>query len=254
MRRIIGSLLLAAFMLPVFTPRAAVGQEEEGSANLVLAISMAPADRATYRSAMQALVEAAGENEVTTPWWAWSTDGGFIVVLGIGNMAWFDQEGAFWGQFDEESQAAFRKALATIEREVTSEVSRGAPEWSYSPADEIEEVRLAHVHHDWLKAGQQDAYDELSKEWVAFLEKIDYPYVVNCARTVVGDQRVTCVTFADNLSRFSSDETWDDLIDAAGAQEELDGLVERWRGMVSRWEHMNAGFVPSMSYWPGKTD
>ena len=95
--------------------------------------------------------------------------------------------------------------------------------------------------------------DELMEDWVAFLGKIDFPYTSNCMRTVVGSQKITCVDFADSMSRYTSDETWDDLIEAAGAEEELQELFERWQGMVMRWEHMNASFRESMSYWPGKT-
>lgn len=124
------------------------------------------------------------------------------------------------------------------------------PEWSYRPDVLPEDMRMAHVHNDWLKAGAEDAYDELSKDWVAFLDRIDYPYVSNCSRTVVGQQKITCVDFADSMSRYTSDETWDDLIEAAGAQEEYEGLIDRWQGMVQKWEHMNASYVPSMSYAP----
>ncbi len=254
MRKIMGSLLLAVLMLPLVSATDAVAQEEEGGYALVLTISMSPADRAAYRSALGDLATAAAANEVTVPWWAWSHDSGYTVVLGIENMAWFDRDGAFWGQFDEGSQAAFRTVMAGIDREVTSEVTRGAPAWSYAPADEIDEMGVAHVHHDWLKGGQEEAYNEISKDWVAFLEMIDYPYAVECMRTVVGSQKITCVTFADDLSRFTSDETWDDLIEAAEAREDFQGLLERWRETVIRWEHWNASFVKSMSYWPGKTD
>ena len=73
-------------------------------------------------------------------------------------------------------------------------------------------------------------------------------------RTVIGKQKVTCVDFADSLSRYVSDETWDDLIDAAGAREEYQDLQERWRSLVLRWEHMDANFQPSMSYMPGASD
>ena len=70
----------------------------------------------------------------------------------------------------------------------------------------------ANVHHDWLKAGTGDGYGELMEEWVAFLGKIDFPYVSNCMRTVVGTQKTICVDMADSMTRYTSDETWDDLI------------------------------------------
>ena len=173
-----------------------------------------------------------------------------VTVLGIDNMAWFDDSDSFWGQFPESAQAEFRQALSGFDREVTSEVTQQVRSWSYTPENPIQDVGVAHVHNDWLKGGAQDAYGELSEDWVAFLEKVGYPYQINCMRTVVGSQKTTCVTFADNLSRFTSDETWDNLIEAAGAEEEFQSMLDRWQSLVLRWEHMDASYVASMSYWP----
>jgi len=255
MRRIFGTLLLAATLFMLLPAPAVQAQEEEDPGYaLVLVIEMAPADRATYRSALEGLAEAAAEAGVTNPWWAWSHDKGYTVVLAFDNMSWFEDQSSFWGQFPESAQASFRSAMTNVPREVTTEISQQVMSWSYSPANPVEDVSVAHVHHDWLKPGVGDAYGELMEEWVAFLGKIGFPYQSNCMRTVVGSQKITCVDFADSMSRYTSDETWDDLIEAAGAQEEFQGLLERWRGMVMRWEHMSASFQESMSYWPGKTD
>ena len=109
-------------------------------------------------------------------------------------MAWFDEDTPFWSQFPESAQEAFQGALNGFDREVTSEVSQVVPEWSYSPANPPADVTVAHVHHDWLKAGTQEAYGELAEDWVTFLGKIGYPYMSNCMRTVVGQQKITCVT------------------------------------------------------------
>jgi hypothetical protein len=256
MRRIVTSLLLAATMFMLLPASAVQAQEEEDPGYaLVVVSSMAPADRAAYRSAMQDLAAAAAEAGVTNPWWAWSHDAGFTVVVGFEDMSWLGDQSAFWSQFPESAQAAFRSALAEIPREVTTEISRQVMSWSYSPADPLEdEVSVAHVHHDWLKPGAGEAYGQLAEDWVAFLGKIGYPYRTNCMRTVVGAQKITCVDFADSMSRYTSDETWDDLIKAAGAEEEYEGLQKRWQGLVARWEHGNASFRKSMSYWPGMTD
>jgi hypothetical protein len=255
MHRILGSLLLAATLFVLFPVDAVQAQEEEDPGyTLVLFIEMAPADRAAYREALQDLAAAAKDAGVTTPWWAWSHSAGFTVALAIDEMSWFDEELPFWSQFPEADQEAFQAALSGFDREVTSEVSRLVPEWSYSPATPSGEVNVAHVHHDWLRSGTGEAYGQLAEEWVAFLGRIGYPYTANCMRTVIGKQKVTCVDFADSLSRYVSDETWDDLIDAAGAREEYQDLQERWRSMVLRWEHMDANFQPSMSYMPGASD
>jgi len=251
----LGSLLLAATLFVLFPVDAVQAQEEEDPGYaLVLFIEIAPADRATYREALEGLAAAAKDAGVTTPWWAWSHSAGFTVVLAIDAMSWFDEELPFWSQFPEADTEAFQAALSGFDREVTSEVTQLVPEWSYSPANPPGEINVAHVHHNWLKAGTHQSYGDLAEEWVALLEKIGYPYTSNCMRTVVGPQKITCVDFADSLSRYMSDETWDDLIDAADAREEYQALLERWLNMVLRWEHMDANFQENMSYMPGASD
>jgi len=255
MSRIIGSLLLAVTLFMLIPAQAVQAQEDEDPGyGLVLVIEMEPADRATYRGALEELSKAAAEAGVTNPWWAWSHDRGYTVVLWFDEMAWFDKDTPFWSQFPESASEAFQATLAGFDRVVTSEVTRVVPEWSYSPENPPEEMTVAHVHHDWLKAGVGDAHGELMEDWVAFLGKIGYPYQSNCMRTIVGPQKITCVDFADSLSRYTSDETWDDLIEAAGAEEEFEALLERWQSMVQRYEHLNVSYVPSMSYMPGASD
>ena len=252
MRRMLGSLLLSMTMFTILPADAVRAQEgDDPGYALVMVIELAPADRPAYRAALTDLATAAAEAGVTNHWSTWSHDKGFTVVLAFQEMSWFDEDAPFWGQFPEADLEAFQSALAGFDRVVTSEVVRLVPGWSYSPANSTVNVTVAHVHNDWLKAGAEQAYGELAKEWVAFLGKIGFPYTSNCMRTVVGRQKITCVDFADSLSRYTSDETWDDLIDAAGAREDYEGLQERWRGLVQRWEHMNVSHERSMSYIPG---
>lgn len=250
MRRIFVSLLLAATMFTLLPVDAVQAQEEDTGYALVLVIEMAPADRATYRAALSDLATAAAAAGVTNQWSAWSHDKGFTVVLSFDQMSWFDEEQPFWSQFPEADQEAFQSALSSFDRVVTSEVVQWVPEWSYAPANPPADISVAHVHHDWLKSGVGDGYGELAEDWVAFLGKIEFPYVSNCMRTVVGTQKVICVDMADSMTRYTSDETWDDLIEAAGAEEEFQGLLERWGSMVLRWEHFDASFQKNMSYMP----
>jgi hypothetical protein len=57
--------------------------------------------------------------------------------------------------------------------------------------------------------------------------------------------------FVPGLSEFHSDAAWDDLIEAAGAEADIEALNERFRDIVGRWEHSDAGYIESMSYVPG---
>jgi len=254
MRRIFGSLLLAAALLVILPVPAAQAQDEDPGYVIIMVVDMSPSDRAAYSDALSNLAEAAADQGVQSSWTLWSRDAGYTVVIPIPNMAWLDDDGAFWGQFDESARTDFQSAMSNIPRQVTSEVIRPVPEWGYTPSTPPTEMNIAHVHHDYLNPGMDEAYDELSKDWVTFLTSIDYPYGSSCSRTKIGSAKITCVTWADNMSRFTSDETWDDLLEAAGAEDEFQELLERWRGIVDSWKHFTVNFQESMSYWPGKTD
>jgi hypothetical protein len=254
MRRIFGSLLLAAALLVILPVPAAQAQDEDPGYVMIMVVDMSPSDRAAYSDAVTNLAEAAAEQGVQSSWTLWSRPAGYTVVIPIPNMAWLDDDGAFWGQFDESARTDFQSAMSSVSRQVNTEVIQPVPEWGYTPSTPAPEMNIAHVHHDYLNPGMDEAYDELSKDWVTFLASIDYPYGSSCSRTKIGSAKITCVTWADNMSRFTSDETWDDLLEAAGAEDEFEQLLDRWRGMVDHWNHFTVNFQKDMSYWPGKTD
>ena len=43
-------------------------------------------------------------------------------------------------------------------------------------------------------------------------------------------------------------DAWDDLIEAANAQDRLSELNDKWGSIVGRMEHHSSGYVESMSY------
>ena len=62
---------------------------------------------------------------------------------------------------------------------------------------------------------------------------------------------MTWVFFVPGLAEFHSDESWDDLVEAADAGAEMEELGAEWSQIVRRMEHQSSGYVESMSYVPG---
>ncbi len=253
MRRLTAVLSLSlagAFMLP--GPAALQAQEEEEespSYAYISGIEMAPAFREAYSTAVKKLAAAAGEIGIENQWHFWSTDAGYVLVFPVENMAYFDDQGAFWDQFDgTTAREDFFAALAEIPREASGSISVSVPDWGYAPEGGWGDINVAHVHNDWPKAGANDAYDELAKEFVAFLEEIEYPYAVQGHRSMFSDGRMTWVFFADNLSNYYSEDTWENLIEAAGAGDKWEAIQTTFTDVVKRWDHGDASYQKEMSY------
>lgn len=252
--------LLGATLLLLPQPGALMAQEEEEQAPgyaYVMTVDVDIADRQAYEEALTGLVKAAGEAGIPAEnsWYFWSHASGYTLVYPFKNMAYWDDPGQFWRKFDgtpgEAGLDAFRAAMREIHTEAASEITVSDPAWGYWP-EGYTEVKVAHVHNDWLNPGSDAAYDELAKEYIAFLGEIGYPYAVQGHRTLIGGDKMTWVTFADNLAGYFSEANWEDLIAAADAQEKWDGLIGKWASLVSRYEHMSASYEEEMSFTPTK--
>lgn len=257
MRRVLTAVGCAALMLPLL-PATGASQDmpEQGDLGMVMTIEVAPAHRSAYREAVEKLGEAAAAAGITDyRWHFWSMDTGYMLYYPIDAFAYFDDPQQLWRSFEgTDGQAGrdeFFAAMQTIPTHSSTEVVEDIPSLRYWP-EGFDEVNTAHFHFEYLADGAtEEEWVEMGKEWVSFLETIDYPYAAQAYRTRIGDERMAWVFFAPGLSEFHSDASWDDLIEAAGAQDALDALNERWGSIVGRMEHMSAGSVKSMSYVPG---
>lgn len=256
MKRFLTAIGCTALMLFLVPAPASSQEMEPGELGLVMEIEVAPAHRAEYREAIQNLNEAAAAAGISDyEWHFWSTDTGYLLYYPIAAFAYFDDPMQMWRSFDEtEGQAGrdeFFAAMQAIPTHSSTEIVETIPSLEYW-AEGFEDVGAAHLHYEYLAEGTtEEQWLEMGKEWVAFFEKIDYPYGARAYRTRIGDERMTWVFFAPGISEFFSDESWDDLVEAAGAGEELEALSEKWGSMVRRMEHESMNYVESMTYVSG---
>jgi len=256
MRRVLTAVGCAALMLPVLPASASSQEMEQGDLGMVMNVEVAPANRAAYREAIEMLNEAATAAGITGyEWHFWSTDTGYHLYYPIDAFAYFDDPQQLWRSFEgTDGQAGrdeFFAAIQSIPTRSSTYIVESIPSLSYWP-EGFDDVNTAHFHFEYLADGAtEEEWMEMGKEWVAFLETIDYPYGARAFRNRIGDERMAWVFFVPGLSEFHSDASWDDLIEAAGAQDALDALTERWESTVGRMEHKSAGYVESMSYTPG---
>jgi len=257
MRRFFTAAGCAALMLPLL-PVTAASQEapEPGDLGMVMTVDVAPKHRRAYREAIENLNEAAAAAGISDyEWHFWSTDTGYLLYYPIDAFAYFDDPQQLWRSFEgtdgEAGRDEFFAAMESISSHSSTEVVEDIPSLRYW-AEGFDDVNSAHFHFEYLADGTtEEEWVENAKEWIAFFEKIDYPYGAQAYRTRIGDERMGWVFFAPSLSEFHSDASWDDLVEAANAQDELEALGEDWSKLVGRMEHMSAGYVESMSYTPG---
>jgi hypothetical protein len=242
-------------MLPLLPSAASSQDMGQGDLGMVRNIEVAPAHRAAYREAIENLGEAAAAAGITDyAWHFWSVDTGYMLYYPIDAFAYFDDPQQLWRSFEgTDGQAGrdeFFAAMQAIPNHTSTEVVEDIPSLRYWP-EGYDDVNSAHFHFEYLADGvTEDQWMENAQGWIAFFEKIGYPYGAQAYRTRIGDDRMAWVFFAPGLEEFHSDASWDDLIEAADAQEELDALGEDWNAVVGRMEHMSAGHVESMSYVP----
>ena len=256
MRRFLTAVGCAALMLPLLpTTGAAQDMPEQGDLGMLMFVEVAPAHRSDYREAIENLNEAAEAAGVSDyEWHFWSTDTGYTLYYPIEAFAYFDDPQQLWRSFEgtdgQTGRDEFFAAMQAIPSHSSTEVIESIPSLTYWPED-FDDVNSNHVHQEWLADGaSEEDWVEMGKEWIAFLELIDYPYGAVASRTRIGDERMTWVFFAPSLSEFHSDANWDDLIEAANAGDRLSELNEKWGSIVGRMEHHSSGYVESMSYTP----
>lgn len=255
MGRAVTAVLTGALML-TFSPVPVMAQEmEQGDLAMVMHVDVAPADRDAYRAAAEKLKAAAEAAEIEgKEWHFWGHNAGFTLYYPIADFAYFDDPMQLWREFEgtpgEELRNEFYEEMAAVPYSTKTEVVESIPSLTYWP-EGYSDVGANHVHFEWLTSfANEEAWMENARGFVAFLETIGYPYGVRAFRTRIGDERMIWVFFAPSLAEFYADEAWDDLVEAAGAQDELDALTEEWEPLISHWDHSSSGYLESMSYVP----
>ena len=256
MRKILASAGCALLLLTAAPEPASAQDDEQGYLGMVMTVEVAPAHRAAYRSALEGLKEAATAAGITDySWHFWSPDTGYVLYYPIDAFAYFDDPDQLWRSFDgtdgEAGRDEFYAAIQAVPAHSTTEIIETIPSLEYWP-EGFSDVNAVHLHWEYLADGaNEEQWTENAAGWITFLEKIGYPYGVRAYRTRIGADRMTWAFFVPGLSEFHSDASWDDLVEAAGAEDEMASLMEGWNQAVHRMEHSSAGHMPSMTYQAG---
>ena len=255
MRRVLTAVGCAALMLPLLPATASSQEMESGDLGMVMTVEVAPAHRAAYRAALEGLTEAATAAGISDySWHFWSNDTGCLLYYPTDAFAYLDDPQQLWRSFEGTDGLAgrdeFFAAMEAIPTHTTTEIVETIPSLEYWP-EGFSDVGAVHLHYEYVDGANEEAWMENAAAWIAFFEKIDYPYGARAYRTRIGDDRMTWAFFVPGLAEFHSDASWDDLIEAAGAQAEMEALADDWNGVVDRMEHTSLGFVESMTYNPG---
>ncbi len=257
-RVLLGVLLAGVF--PVTAATQDVEQPDAGTLAQVMTFRVQPSDAPAFQAMMSEVVKAAGEANLGANygWSFWNDMFDYTLVFRVSNMAYFDDEEQWMRQFEgTPGQATLTAAFAEMENiefdVLSNEIVESVNEWTYAPASGYNGAGFVHVDEIWVKSGQasQEKFSELSKELVAVLGEIEFPYQVVGNRVRLGGSgRTVFVTMFDSKDAFYGKNSLENLAMEKGAHERLDALFAQLSEVITGWEHSDMAFVPDMTYLP----
>jgi hypothetical protein len=237
MIRFVALALVSVLAFPAALPaQERVGQR--GQLYQVLTWEVQPDHMQAFEAAVRKIAQAAERSDLGPAYRVrfWSDANRYTMINRVASFAYFDDPGhplrAFAGT---EGEAMVQEAWAEYENinstEVSEEIFERKAEWSYEVEDfDFDKMKYARVDEVWLRPGPgiEEQFEELSKDWIAFFQALDYPYPHDGYEIHFGDaDRIVYVTFIDDLSAYY------------GAN-----------AIARRWERHTLTYEPGMSYWP----
>lgn len=259
--RLITALLAAALAGPTF----ALAQDEaaEGPRQLaqVTTWQVDAAQIGEWETAIKKVVEAAEAADLGMDrgWLFYQTSPTrYVLVFPVANMAYFDDPDQWMRSFEgTQGEAVLQEAFAMISnvdhRVITNEMIERKSDWSYMPESYAPSGEgFVHVEQMWLRPGQQQAFDAVVKEYMAFFASIGYPYQVIGHEVHFGAQsdRVDFAIFADDRAKFYGENNFNTLAEAAGQSGVMESLFAKLTPTIVDWDHMDADYRADLSYWP----
>lgn len=259
--RLVSALLAAALAAPTF----AFAQDESADAPRQLAQVMTwqvdAAQIGEWETAVKKVVEAAETANLGMDrgWFFYQmTPTRYTLVFPVPDMAYFDDPDQWMRSFQgTEGEAILQEAFAMISgvdhRVIVNEMLEVKDDWSYTPEGYAPTGEgFAHVEQMWLRPGQQQAFDAVVKEYMAFFASIGYPYQVMGHEVHFGakSDRVDFVIFADDRSKFYGENSFNALAEAAGESGTMQELFSRLTPTIVDWDHKEADYRADLSYWP----
>ena len=262
MRRSLTALACLAFVAG--SSSSVLGQDAEYAAyegpmyREIIQFEVSPGDAAGFEMAMEKIVAAAGEAELSAADYGWSIyrDGNtFHLVYPVKSMAYFDDEQQWMRQFaDTPGQATLEEAFAMfgdLDYSSSSHIIKMNLEHSYTPASPIKDPNYVMVYRNWLKPGQQEAHAENTTALMQIISDVEWRYGVYAFDGVIGDGglRVYVVPF-DDMSTYFGEGSLPAALAAHERGEDWAALMGARQKMIRASDNFDAEFMPNVTSLP----
>ncbi|MFQ5680328.1 MAG: hypothetical protein ACE5HP_12825 [Gemmatimonadota bacterium] len=218
---------------------------------------VSPGTAPQFEAAIAKAVEAANQASLAGEF-GWSTyqDGSkYHIVTWHQSMGNLDDEMLWQRQFvGTPGEALLGEAFAMfaeVQASGSSHIAEAVPEWTYEPENGLDgdDAVGAVVFRDWVEFSQQEAFDANTKELIALLGEMDFPYPVYGHRVRVGDiGQCYFVVLHDGLDHFYGDKSIEKFIEAAGVGEKWGTAMQARGPMMRSTDSFNVAYREDLSY------
>lgn len=254
-RRALAALILAGCVLP---PTAYAQQQERGAMAQVIQWKVQPDQAMEFESGIAEIVEAAEAAGLEDYRWIfWNDLYTYTLMFPVADMAYFNDPDQWmvgiFGTPGEERLTAALATLAPIQSDViVNQIVESDASISYQPPNAPAGLtKFAHVDIASVRAGQEEAFNAVIKDFMKLFAEIGYPYPIQAHRVKLGDtSRVDFVTFYDSKAAYHGRNDLVGLAEAASMGEALGALSTRMNATITDWSHFDQEAKPDMTYWP----
>ena len=252
MRRLLTLGLAAALVAPPIAP----AQQAEKDRNLLFVetFDVDPTNTDRFEASVVKLVAAAKKANLSGSYrWMFTSHGNhYTLVYPIESMGYFDDPEQFMRQFKGPAEAdmkAFMAEMQTLPVRTRSVIAEAVPEWQYMPAN-APQANFIHVIVERMKPGMDNEYGAVSKEAIALIRSIDYPYEVHGHKMVIGEmvERVWVIPY-DTPANFYGPNNFYALLQKRGKLAQWQALEERSRRSMDGMQYHDEEIEHGMSYW-----
>jgi hypothetical protein len=243
------ALLGALAGIAIFTSTArAQDAEAPKPVAQVMTFELQPGTMMDWRAAVTRMATAATKHGLSAEengWWMYHEGNRTMIIWPVPQNELFHNNSIFEKLAEKDSVEAaaigamFESAPGV---QLSTEIVEMQPDLSYSPATPIAgPPGGAEVIDVVVAPGQTEAFDTGVKEYVAILEAIGSPYVMNTYRVRHGATRVQFVTFFDKIGNYFGANNFDALVAKKPAVGER--VQKAFTGWLKGVAHMSSRLV-----------
>ena len=242
-------------------PNAVVAQEEAEAPKptvQVMTFELEPATMMEWRAAVTRMATAArthGLSAEENGWWMYHEGNRSMIIWPVPQDELFHNNSIFerLAEADSTEAAEIGKMFeATNATQISTEIIEQQPDLSYTPTNPIDgPPGGAEVSDVIVASGGAEAFNAGVKEYVAILEAIGSPYVMNTYRVRHGATRVQFVTFFDKIGDYYGANSFDALLAKHPAMgERVQKAYTAWLKSVSQMSSRLAMYDEEGSFAP----